>query len=76
MEKKYSKYPDIYIACSNLAFEFMFSKSYASQKIILKNGAEFVVAIAGNIFTMPGLPKVPASEKIDIDEKGNIVGIF
>lgn len=46
------------------------------KEIILKNGAEFLVAIAGNIFTMPGLPKIPAAEKIDIDEKGNIVGIF
>ena len=39
-KRKYSKYPDVYIACSNLAFEFMFSKSYASQKIILKNGVD------------------------------------
>ena len=42
----------------------------------LKNGAEFVVAKAGKIVTMPGLPKKPAAEKIDIDEKGEIVGIF
>ena len=46
------------------------------REIILKNGAEFIVAITGNIFTMPGLPKVPAAENIDIDENGNIVGIF
>ena len=44
--------------------------------LILKTGAEFVVAITGKIFTMPGLPKVPAAENIDIDENGNIVGIF
>ncbi|MBR2289996.1 MAG: formate--tetrahydrofolate ligase [Clostridia bacterium] len=42
----------------------------------LKNGAEFVVAKAGKIVTMPGLPKRPAAEKIDIDENGEIVGIF
>ncbi len=42
----------------------------------LKNGAEFVVAKVGKIVTMPGLPKTPAAEKIDIDEDGNIVGIF
>ena len=44
--------------------------------IILKAGAEFVVAITGKIMTMPGLPRIPAAEKIDLDENGNIVGIF
>jgi formate--tetrahydrofolate ligase len=39
-------------------------------------GAGFVVAYAGDILTMPGLPKVPAAEAIDIDEHGNIVGLF
>ena len=42
----------------------------------LKAGAGFVVAIAGKIMTMPGLPKVPAAESINIDENGEIVGIF
>ena len=42
----------------------------------LKNGAEFVVVKTGKIMTMPGLPKVPAAENIDIDDNGNIVGIF
>ena len=46
------------------------------QEINLKAGAGFVVAITGKIMTMPGLPKVPAAEAIDIDETGNIVGIF
>ena len=46
------------------------------KDVILKTGAEFIVILTGNIFTMPGLPKNPASEKIDIDENGNIVGIF
>ena len=46
------------------------------QDIILKAGAEFIVVITGKIFTMPGLPKVPAAESIDIDEKGEIVGLF
>ena len=46
------------------------------NEIILKNGAEFIVAITGKMFTMPGLSKVPAAENIDIDENGNIVGIF
>ncbi|HFI0254487.1 TPA: formate--tetrahydrofolate ligase [Streptococcus suis] len=39
-------------------------------------GAGFIVALTGNIMTMPGLPKVPASEKIDIDNQGNITGLF
>lgn len=42
----------------------------------LKNGAGFVVVLAGKIMTMPGLPKVPAAESIDIDEDGGVVGIF
>ena len=42
----------------------------------LKNGAGFVVVYCGKIMTMPGLPKVPAAESIDVDEEGNIVGIF
>ncbi len=46
------------------------------QNIILKNGAEFIVVIAGNIMTMPGLPKIPAAEEIDLDEKNEIIGIF
>ena len=46
------------------------------QDIALRTGAEFIVALTGKIFTMPGLPKVPSAEKIDLDENGNIVGIF
>ena len=46
------------------------------NEVILKAGAEFLVAITGKIMTMPGLPKAPAAEKIDIDENGNIIGIF
>ncbi len=46
------------------------------RDIQLKTGAGFVVALAGKIMTMPGLPKVPSAESIDIDENGEIVGIF
>ena len=46
------------------------------REIILKNGAEFIVAITGKIFTMPGLPEVPSAEKIDLDDYENIVGLF
>lgn len=46
------------------------------NEVILKGGAEFIVAITGKMMTMPGLPKVPAAEKIGFDEEGNIKGIF
>ena len=39
-------------------------------------GAGFLVALTGDIMTMPGLPKVPAAEKIDVDEHGRITGLF
>ncbi len=42
----------------------------------LSNGAGFVVVYTGDIMTMPGLPKVPAAERIDVDEKGVITGLF
>ncbi len=46
------------------------------REVDLKAGAGFIVAISGKIMTMPGLPRIPAAENIDIDEDGNIVGIF
>ena len=46
------------------------------SEVRLANGAGFVVAICGNMMTMPGLPKVPAAERIDIDDNGNITGLF
>jgi len=46
------------------------------RDVNLKTGAGFIVVLAGKIMTMPGLPKAPAAENIDIDEEGNIVGIF
>ena len=46
------------------------------RKVELSAGAGFVVPIAGSIMRMPGLPAVPSAEKIDIDEKGQISGLF
>ena len=46
------------------------------SEVRLANGAGFIVAICGNMMTMPGLPKVPAAERIDIDDDGNIIGLF
>ncbi len=45
-------------------------------EVRLSAGAGFIVAIAGSMMTMPGLPKVPAAEKIDVDSEGNISGLF
>ncbi|MDP7536477.1 MAG: formate--tetrahydrofolate ligase [Methylococcales bacterium] len=46
------------------------------REVRLANGAEFMVAIAGNMLTMPGLPKTPAAERIDIKDDGTITGLF
>ena len=46
------------------------------RNVELKAGAGFVVTLAGKIMTMPGLPEIPAAENIDIDNNGNISGIF
>ncbi|HXZ95531.1 MAG TPA: formate--tetrahydrofolate ligase, partial [Burkholderiales bacterium] len=46
------------------------------REVRLSAGAEFVVMICGDIMTMPGLPKVPAAEKIDLDDDGKVVGLF
>lgn len=46
------------------------------REVRLAAGAEFVVMICGDIMTMPGLPKVPSAERIDIDEEGRVVGLF
>jgi formate--tetrahydrofolate ligase len=46
------------------------------REVRLAAGAEFVVMICGDIMTMPGLPKVPSAEKIDLTEDGKVVGLF
>jgi formate--tetrahydrofolate ligase len=46
------------------------------REVRLAAGAEFVVAICGEILTMPGLPAEPASMRIDVDESGRIIGLF
>jgi formate--tetrahydrofolate ligase len=46
------------------------------REVRLAAGAEFVVMICGDIMTMPGLPKVPAANSIDVDENGKILGLF
>lgn len=46
------------------------------KNVKVSAGAGFIVVLTGSIMTMPGLPKVPAAESIDVDEEGNIVGLF
>jgi formate--tetrahydrofolate ligase len=46
------------------------------REVRLAAGAEFIVVVCGDIMTMPGLPKVPSSDKIDVDEQGRVVGLF
>jgi len=46
------------------------------REVRLAAGAEFIVMVCGDIMTMPGLPKVPSAEKIDLDASGKVVGLF
>lgn len=46
------------------------------RELRVSAGAHFVVALTGNVLTMPGLPKVPAAENIDVDDNGTITGLF
>ena len=46
------------------------------REVYVSAGAGFVVALTGAIMTMPGLPKVPAANSIDVTDEGNIIGLF
>jgi formate--tetrahydrofolate ligase len=46
------------------------------RNVKVSAGAGFIVALTGDIMTMPGLPKVPAAQRIDVDENGRISGLF
>ena len=46
------------------------------REVRLAAGAEFIVMVCGDVMTMPGLPKVPSAHAIDVDDSGNIVGLF
>ena len=46
------------------------------REVRLAAGAEFVVMVCGDVMTMPGLPKVPSAEKIDLTDEGKVVGLF
>jgi len=82
LQKDYGHYP-ICIAKTQSSFsDDPTNKNAATQshtltvrELRLCTGAEFIVAVCGNIMTMPGLPERPNAEKIDIDKHGNITGI-
>jgi formate--tetrahydrofolate ligase len=46
------------------------------REVRLSAGAEFIVVVCGEIMTMPGLPRIPAAEGIDVDDEGLIQGLF
>ncbi len=46
------------------------------REVRLAAGAEFIVMVCGDVMTMPGLPKIPSAHAIDVDDQGNIVGLF
>lgn len=82
LQKNYGKFP-ICIAKTQMSFSTDPSLKGAPSghtveisEVRLANGAGFIVAIAGNMVTMPGLPKIPAAEHIDITDSGKITGLF
>ena len=46
------------------------------RSVTVSAGTGFLVALTGDVLTMPGLPKVPAAENIDVDDDGRITGLF
>jgi len=82
MQEKYGHYP---VCVAKTQYSFSTNPKLLGapsghtihvRAVRLSAGAEFVVMICGDIMTMPGLPKVPSAEKIDIDENGKVVGLF
>ncbi len=82
LQEKYGKFP-VCIAKTQMSFSTDPTAKGAPSghtveisEVRLANGAGFIVALAGNMMTMPGLPKKPAAERIDITDEGQIIGLF
>jgi len=82
LQEQYGKFP-ICMAKTQMSFSTNPAEKGAPSghtveitEVRLANGAGFIVAIAGNMMTMPGLPKMPAAERIDITDEGVITGLF
>jgi formate--tetrahydrofolate ligase len=82
LQKNYGHYP-VCIAKTQYSFSTDASLRGAPsghmvniREVRLAAGAEFIVVVCGDVMTMPGLPKVPSADKIDIDAQGRVVGLF
>jgi formate--tetrahydrofolate ligase len=82
LQKSYGQYP-VCIAKTQYSFSTDPSLRGAPsghmvniREVRLAAGAEFIVVVCGDVMTMPGLPKVPSADKIDIDAQGRVVGLF
>ncbi|MEE9337288.1 MAG: formate--tetrahydrofolate ligase [Methylococcaceae bacterium] len=82
LQEKYGRFP-VCIAKTQMSFSTDPAAKGAPSghtieisEVRLANGAGFIVALAGNMMTMPGLPKKPAAERIDITDEGQIIGLF
>jgi len=82
LQEKYGKFP-VCMAKTQMSFSTDPTAKGAPSghtveisEVRLANGAGFIVALAGNMMTMPGLPKAPAAERIDITDEGTITGLF
>ncbi len=80
-----ARYPDFPVCIAKTQMSFSTDPSLRGapsghtvdiSEVRVSAGAGFIVAIAGNMMTMPGLPKSPAAERIDVDDEGKIVGLF
>ena len=80
-----ARYPDFPVCIAKTQMSFSTDPSLRGapsghtvdiSEVRVSAGAGFIVAIAGNMMTMPGLPKSPAAERIDVDDNGKIVGLF
>ena len=60
----------------NAERQFALMANIPVREVRLSAGAEFIVVICGEIMTMPGLPKVPSADSIDVNAQGKIVGLF
>ena len=82
--KKYAEYNNFPVCIAKTQYSFSDNPKllgapvdfdFHINDITLSAGAGFVVALSGTILTMPGLPKIPASEAVDVDENGEIIGV-
>ena len=82
--KKYSDYNHMPVCIAKTQYSFSDNPKllgapsdfdFHINDITLSAGAGFIVALSGTILTMPGLPKIPASEGVDVNEDGEIVGL-